>query len=285
MFLDSIYMSVDYFQKYMKYKNKYIQLKGGSNLYIYPLQELNNSLNNFKKQIECCLADFQNTHNELKMTRDALKIVPENMDINLSIQAIDIIIRYLQEWNKNINVKQLTITAKDEKETMEFFDKNFVSIIHMIVNNGRETIQKLYDEITIKNIPYMTLVVRKRDANCDTSLKSDCFLNLYNQGIVRISLPLKELENMFKKANKTFDTLALMNQFITKSLQQINGIISKIRTYNKTKYGNENIVFNIGEVMDDVKCNLCDQKTSRFEKKKCCQKPCNFSFIKNECKL
>ena len=154
----------------MKYKNKYIQLKGGG-LYVYPMQELVNSLNNFKKQVECCLADFQNTYNELKMTRDVLKIVPENMDVNLSIQAIDIIIRYLQEWNKNINVKQLTITAKDEKETKEFFDKNLVSSIHTIINNGREIIQKLYDELVKKNIPYMTLVVRKRDANCDTSLR------------------------------------------------------------------------------------------------------------------
>lgn len=276
-------MSIDYFQKYMKYKTKYYQLKGGG-LYVYPIQELVNSLNNFKKQVECCLADFQNTHNELKMSRDVLKIVPKGVNIDLSLQATEMIIKYLQDWNKNINVKPWTITAKDEKETKEFFDKNLVSTIHTIVNNGREIIQKLYDELTKKNVPYMTLVVRKRDANCDTSLRSDCFLNLYNQGMVRISLPLKELENMFKKENKTFETLTLMNQFINKSLQQINTIISNIRTHNKTKYGNENIIFDIGNVMDDVKCELCDQKTSRFEKKKCCQKPCEFSFIKNECK-
>lgn len=186
---------MDYYKdKYYKYKNKYLQLKGGLVCNIdrkYKLCRLFDELENIVSksiiELKCMLKDFQ------KISKD-----------NIFLKNFEDLVN---------NIPKLETTLLNQKY-LEYYIDNYMNVIHYIVDNLYEFYNN--NKIKLEKHKYVKVV---RELPCDTTITNNSFQLFILQKLTKIEL-------LFSEINK--NSSRSLSKLMNFEKKYINHIITKI---------------------------------------------------------
>lgn len=306
---------MDYKQKYLKYKNKYLHLKGG----ISPDQHIKYALDEFQKaiititsELNCCFNDIEKTYNEFKALQtfgkplnvdiyELIKFTPTaKVPINKTDETLirksihsfveslyvnfQTSIKYINEKIKLDEISNITNDTTFD-HIYDFFVSNYGTTNEILFHTCYLLAQALQLDIEKKNLPYIKFDITERNTGCDASIKYDCLLLIFAQKLPRLMMPFNEIISVLRKHNYQYiQKFEIIAKNMKEHVDKINKLVKYIDDHNMSVYHTQYIRVNtaqFNEIYNTLKCKECNSKSNR---KTCCIAPCQYNFITTTCK-
>lgn len=225
---------MDYRAKYLKYKQKYIQLKshmiGGDSKEdlqkhcVYALNECKSALLRALEDVDCCVNDMtaieQKMHIKSVLNQefiDSLVFKEGKRTTPLSPSEKQVIAdkttKFISQAKESmLNVKKVingsarsvTINKlKNENIPIEelymHFTNNYWRHVKGILQPYEVMLNELYEKIVKNNLPYVHIITDERMKTCDARITNDCVLFTIGQKFPRIMMPVSEFVKTMMK--------------------------------------------------------------------------------------
>ncbi len=210
---------MDYNDKYLKYKIKYIHLKKvleGGNNEDFIIKNLNGLFNEFDKYLN-------STKTEINCINTDYSTISNNKEFNESLKEYS---NELTELINNYNPSGLNYKSKYDKYSI---------ILDKLFNMYRKINNTYLSEI--KNNELIQLKRMSREDTCNKQISINSFHNFANQNLVRFHMLLSEIN---KTLNKTTNTIYIeiknkVNEDLCKYKNTITNINNSIKIYDEEK--------------------------------------------------
>ena len=212
---------MDYKNKYLKYKIKYLNLKGGNKDIV--IKNLNGLFNEFDKYLK-------STKTEINCINDDYRTISDNIELNESLKT------YSSDLTALIN--------NYNPEGLNFIQKydNYSIILDKLFNMYRKINNKFIFEI--KNKESIELKRNSREDICNKQININSFHNFANQNLIRFNMLLTEINKNINKIKDTsfkfkdgdlFQLQDKVTEDLCKFKNTVNNINNLINLYDEEK--------------------------------------------------
>jgi hypothetical protein len=190
-----------------------------------PLDEIKKEILKTYKEIKCC---GNNINSSLIKTLDPeqQKSITELKNIYSIMQ--NSILSFGKQFNQDLD------NIVDLKNLDEYFSDNYIPYLKNILNSYHSSLKILVNQLESKKLPYYILRHRRdRTCNimdkdcCDHTIDENCFLQLANQSLVRLQLPMMELPK------EGYPNITEMNKEFMDKLFEINDLKKRLDAIGK----------------------------------------------------
>lgn len=190
-----------------------------------PLDEIKKEILKTYKEIRCC---GNNIDSDLVKTLDPTQRESIGKLQNIYSTMKDKILSFGKQFNQDLD----NIVAPNDLD--EYFADNYSPYLKNILNSYHGSLQILVDLLESKQLPYYILK-HQRDKMCniqdkeccDHTIDENCFLQLANQSLVRLQLPMVELPK------KGYPNITEMNKLFMDKLFEINDLKKRLDAISK----------------------------------------------------
>lgn len=244
---------MSYYQKYLKYKQKYLELQNqiaGTDTFIENFNIIIDEIDKIQSEFECCfkdLSDFSHKSNLSENEKKYLMLLIDNYT-NM-IQNTAKYIENTNNKNKDMRIPKYYIRPENFNiedsniEQLEVANNKYIKIyyplIYKIFKEYLQFLTKFKEDVTKEKLPFYSIdgIIRKCG---DQKIKNNCHLafekiykDLTNKIITfKNSLSMSSLQNLI---DQTLDNLSAKNKEITNLVEEINKLTKETLKYPKTE--------------------------------------------------